>query len=89
MIVWKALAVLSIVLGGIAPSLARDCRMPDAPPGVRVPKPLGCDPAPPSNPKAKSSSAVRASPQPGFIDLGNGGQIRIGGRVRVEAVTRH
>jgi len=62
--------------------------MPEAPPGVRVAPPPGCavKAAPAPN---RQDEAVRAGRAPGFVDLGNGVEVRISGRVRAEAVARH
>ncbi|ACA17450.1 hypothetical protein M446_3039 [Methylobacterium sp. 4-46] len=53
----------------------------DAPPGVRLPDRPGCREAPRPEP-------LRAGPAPGFVDLGNGTQLRVGGRAVFEAGTR-
>jgi hypothetical protein len=67
---------------------ARDCRPPaDAPPGVRVPPLPGCAATAP-RPQAPAGEALRAERRDGFIDLGGGSSVRIGGRVRVDAVGR-
>jgi hypothetical protein len=74
-----AAIILSPVLLTPAPALAqRDCRPWDLPPGVRMPDRPGCPPArlPEARPKPGS--------RPGFVDLGNGTEIRIDGRVRAE-----
>jgi hypothetical protein len=80
---------ISVVAGLVAahPGAARDCRPIEAPPGVRLPQRAGC----------KSPDAVRADTKPapartgrapGFMDLGNGTQVRIGGEVGVEVQGR-
>jgi hypothetical protein len=38
--------------------------------------------------KGGNGAALRAGSELGFIDLGGGTQVRVGGRVRVEAGTR-
>jgi hypothetical protein len=76
--------VLGLVVVGSAPSLARDCRMPEAPPGVRVPPAPGCETARPPLAKSQEPRAARAGSTPGFIDLGNGSQLKVGGQVRVD-----
>lgn len=81
----SATAVLLIATGGSV--LAKECRMPDVPPGVRVQLPPGCkDPIRSGRLEAGRQDSLRANQ--GFIDLGNGTQVRIGGRVRVEAGAR-
>jgi len=70
-----------------SPVLAKECRMPDVPPGVRVQVPPECrDRFGPGRLEAKSENSLRAND--GFIDLGSGTQVRIGGRVRAEAMGR-
>jgi hypothetical protein len=75
------LSLLLIASGG--PTLAKDCRMPHLPPGMEVRLPPGCDePLPASRSKGERRDGLRA--EQGFIDLGNGTQVRISGRVRTE-----
>ena len=74
-----AAAILPSVLLTAAPALAqRDCRPWDLPPGVRLPDRPGCP--------ATRTPEARPKPgrEPGFVDLGNGTEIRINGRVRAE-----
>jgi hypothetical protein len=81
-----AIALVLPALSATA-AAARDCRPPpDAPPGVRVPPPPGCLASPP--PQAPRGDALRAGRQDGFVDLGGGSSVRIGGRVRVDAAGR-
>jgi hypothetical protein len=81
----SATAVLLIAAGG--PALAKECRMPDVPPGVRVQVPPECrDRFQDRRTEAERQNSLRAGE--GFIDLGNGTQVRIGGRVRAEATGR-
>jgi hypothetical protein len=75
-----AVGSAAVLLAGGAAS-AEDCRPADAPPGVRVPDRPGCQPLRPGKPAETRSKAGR---EPGFIDLGNGTEVRISGRVRVE-----
>jgi hypothetical protein len=57
--------------------------MPDVPPGVRVQLPPECkEAAKRDTTRPSERNAVRS--EQGFVDLGNGTQIRIGGRVRGE-----
>jgi hypothetical protein len=82
------LAVVALV-GTVSVAEGRDCRVPEAPPGVRVQAPVGCEArVPPPARRPKPDAGLKASRQPGFIDLGNGSQLRIGGRVRVDGLTR-
>ena len=71
------LAVCAVASGA---AWAKDCRDPDAPPGVRVPDRPGC--------KSPAVTGAKAAPrqgrETGFIDLGNGTEVRVSGRVRVE-----
>lgn len=79
----RAVLVLCLILClAAAPAVARDgLRRPpcpsDAPPGVRLPDRPGCRPA----------EAAPAHP-PGFLDLGQGTSVRVGGRVRGEVEFR-
>lgn len=78
-------AALLISVGG--PVLAKECRMPDVPPGVRAQVPSECkDRFGAARLEAGKENSLRANQ--GFIDLGNGTQVRIGGRVRAEAMGR-
>lgn len=63
---------------------AKDCRVPH-PPGARAVKPPpGCDlPA-----KSDRDAASRLKQDGGFVDLGNGTKVKIGGRVRVDVGAR-
>ena len=70
-------------IAAVGPAAAKECRMPDVPPGMRVQLPPGCD--------RQERSAVADSPrqkglrsESGFIDVGNGTTVRIGGRARVD-----
>lgn len=69
------------VLTGSA--LAKECRMPDVPPGVQVELPPECKGVVRSK---QAGENVRADG--GFIDLGNGTKVRVGGRVRAEMGVR-
>ena len=85
------LPILSLlVLAGLLathPGAARDCRPDEAPPGVRLPERTGCKP--PDAARADSKPApAKTGRAPGFIDLGNGTQVRIGGEVGVEVQNR-
>ena len=82
-----ALAAVAMLVG--TPSAgAQSCRVPsDAPPGVRVPLPPGCKPAGSDWLDAKNKPRpLKARTRPGFVDLGNGTEVRIDGRVRGESV---
>ena len=75
------LSLLLIVSAG--PALAKECRTPHLPPGMEVRLPPGCEePLQASRSKAERRDGLRA--EQGFIDLGNGTQVRISGRVRAE-----
>ncbi len=71
-------AILASLLLVPAPALARDCRPWDLPPGVRMPDRPGCPATRPPEARPKPGR------EPGFVDLGNGTEIRINGRVRAE-----
>jgi hypothetical protein len=75
--------VLSLLLiASAGPALAKECRTPHLPPGVEVRLPPGCEEPLASRSKAERRNGIRA--EQGFIDLGNGTQVRISGRVRAE-----
>ena len=84
--------ILSLLLiASTGPALAKDCRTPHLPrgkevrlpPGVQVQLPPGCKaPLRAGRTEARSQDRLRANE--GFIDLGNGTQVRISGRVRAE-----
>ena len=80
------LLVGSLLVVGSVPAGARDCRPADAPPGVRAPLRPGCEPAKTREIRQPDRDSVRAGRDPGFVDLGNGTTVRIGGRVRVDTV---
>jgi hypothetical protein len=89
----RAAAVLVLLVGGVtgagAKEGARDCRAPNAPPGVRVQVPPGCRQTAGATAPAKGADTMqKAGRTPGFIDLGNGSEVRIGGRVRVDTIYR-
>ena len=82
------IAVLSFVLAGLVaahPAAARDCRPLEAPPGVHIPERPGC-----TRPGARAPKPAAAKPgrAPGFMDLGNGTQVRIDGTVGVDVLHR-
>jgi len=77
----------AVLLAAAGPAFAKDCRIPEAAPGIRAQLPPECRNAV----QAGRGEAARREALPanqGFIDLGNGTQVRIGGRVRVEAGAR-
>jgi len=71
-----------LLIASAGPVLAKDCRMPHLPQGMEVRLPPGCEePLPPGRSKGERQG-LKA--EQGFIDLGNGTQVRISGRVRTE-----
>jgi hypothetical protein len=76
--------ILSLLLiASAGPALAKECRTPHLPPGMEIRLPPGCEePLPAGRSKAERRDGLRA--EQGFIDLGNGTQVRITGRVRSE-----
>ena len=81
----RSLSLATILLATALPAAARDCRVPEAPPGVRVPPRPGFPAAEAKPARSADSQAVRTGRNPGTIVLENGTEIRIGGRVRFEA----
>lgn len=66
-----------------APASANECRMPDLQRGLNMRVPPECE----TQRQARSPETAakdRLGAKSGFIDLGNGTQVRIGGRVRAE-----
>jgi hypothetical protein len=76
------LLALASAVAAASPAQARDCRPVEAAPGVRVPPP-GCRAAADKGTAAKAAPAAPRRER-GVIDLGNGTEIRIHGRVRIE-----
>jgi len=77
------LFILSLGLLSAAPALAKECRIPDVPAGVRVQLPPSCERDQRSI-AAKSVEQGNAKGEAGSVDLGNGTKVRVGGRVRAE-----
>jgi hypothetical protein len=75
-----SLAVLALTVS--APALAKECRIPDPAPGVRAQLPPECRDAVRRDRFEAAKENVKGNQ--GFINLGNGTQVRIGGRVRAE-----
>jgi hypothetical protein len=75
-----------LLVGCTMPAEARDCRPADPPPGVRVQLPAGCEARNPQPVRGPEPPRAQAGRDPGFVDLGNGTTVRIGGRVRAESV---
>jgi hypothetical protein len=75
-------AVAASVMAGASLAQARDCRPVETAPGVRV-MPPGCRAAPDKRAATKAAPAAQRRER-GVIDLGNGTEIRIHGRVRIE-----
>jgi hypothetical protein len=81
----RRLALAALAVGLTVPSgQARDCRRENTPPGVRLPQQIGCKPLPSDTVRDKQRPAPTAGRQPGFIDLGNGTQLRISGEADLE-----
>jgi hypothetical protein len=67
-----------------APVQAKDCSIKAAPSGVRLSEKPGCRTALTKPEVEGDRAALKAGRRPGFIDLGNGTEVRIGGRVRLD-----
>jgi hypothetical protein len=86
MLMQAILTATLLVLSGHSASAAGCRPQRDLPPGVRVPAKPGCE--------SDGDAGKRPSPLPqradksGFIDLGNGGELRIRGRLRVDVGIR-
>jgi hypothetical protein len=84
MLVRSALFATALLLPA-GPSLADPCqRRADTPPGVRLQPQVGCAGKTVAGQRSPAPAAQQAGREPGFIDLGNGSQLRIGGRVRMD-----
>jgi hypothetical protein len=69
-----------------APGHAQECPSNEGlAPGVRMPERVGCEARHRNPSRAKKPPSARAGREPGFIDVGNGLQVRIGGQADVEA----
>ena len=79
--------LLSAVFGALvaSPAAAKDRVPADLPPGVRMPERPGCKA---EKPAAASEAHARQGRSPGTIDLGNGTELRVGGRARFETDRR-
>ncbi len=75
--------VVTLLMFAALPAAAKECRMPDLPPGVQVRVPPECEGI-----VKRLNNDDRVKAQPGAIDLGNGTTVRIDGRVRVETSVR-
>lgn len=78
------LAVLLIVT---VPAVAKECRRPDVPPGVRIAPPPGCQ-TPVHAGGSEAARQDRARGDAGIVDLGDGTRVMIGGRVQTEIGVR-
>ena len=85
---WSLVLPVAAGLVAAVPAEAKGCPdNRDLPPGVRMPERPGCSPRRGSAAR-DARPAVKAGRQPGFIDLGNGAELRIGGQVDAEAQRR-
>ncbi len=71
--------LVTLLMLAAGSAAAKECRMPDLPPGVQVRVPPECQGI-----VKQRADNDRVKAEPGAIDLGNGTTVRIGGRVRVE-----
>jgi hypothetical protein len=83
----RLVALLAIAVLGAGSAVAKECRTPDLPEGVRVQLPAEC-----ANPvrtgSGRPNEQARLRSESGTIDLGNGTKVQIGGRVRAEMGVR-
>jgi hypothetical protein len=75
--------LVSFLMLAAGSAAAKECRMPDLPPGAQVRLPPECQGL-----VKQRTENDRVKAAPGAIDLGNGTTVRIGGRVRVETSVR-
>ena len=76
-------ACLAFLLIGTGAALAKECRIPDLPPGMRVQLPPHCK-EPTRMGRTQSAKQDRLRGDDGFVEIGDGTRVRIGGRVRTE-----
>ena len=81
----KTTALLLAVLLLAAGPAAAECRPGDLQPEAKGERAAACRE---EASRRLDDQRLRAGSQPGFIDLGNGTEVRIGGRARVEAEGR-
>jgi hypothetical protein len=85
--IMRFFALLAIAGLGVGPAVAKECRTPDLPEGVRVQLPAECkDPVRTGSGRTNEQARLRSDS--GMIDLGNGTKVQIGGRVRAEMGVR-
>jgi len=83
----RYVACLVFLLLSADAAVAKECRTPNVPQGVRVQLPAGCrDPI--RTGAARNSEQEYLRSDQGFVDLGGGTKIRIGGRVRLDSAIR-
>ena len=91
-VIGRSCLCMSIALALLTPpAYAKDCPSKEEPaPGVRMPERPGCvDRRPqPSREAVSSAPKAQSGREPGFFQLGNGLEVRIGGRVDFEAHSR-
>jgi hypothetical protein len=75
-----SILALSLICAG--PAVAKECRMPDTP-NLRVQLPPECRDAARTG-AARPQQQDRVGADAGFVDLGGGTKIKIGGRARAE-----
>ena len=76
-------ALLACLLLGAGSAVAKECRMPDIPAGMQVRLPPECKDVVRTKQQAAPGPEYTKAEQ-GFVDLGNGTRVRIGGRIRAE-----
>jgi hypothetical protein len=80
--VMKVSIGLAVLLMGTGSAVAKECRMPDLPADARVAIPPECKDAVRVKDSGSTQGGLKADR--GFVDLGGGTKVRIGGRVRAE-----
>jgi hypothetical protein len=83
----RLVVLFAMAMLGAGSAVAKECRTPDLPEGVRVQLPAECrDPIRTGTGRSDGRSHLRS--EGGTIDLGNGTKLQIGGRVRAEIGVR-
>lgn len=78
---------LTFLIVVASPAVAKECRMPDVPAGAHVQLPPECKATVRTRSTGVTTQDVLKADQ-GFIDLGNGTKVRVGGRIRAEVGVR-
>ena len=86
---WFLVFLIGMGVLMLSPGHAKECPSSEGlAPGVRMPERPGCVARSRQTHRDTKAPPARAAREPGFIDAGNGLQVRIGGQVGFEAGNR-